>query len=321
MLKIEEKNIVFFEVEPEDREKVTRVFLNAAIYQIPFGKKLIRKLKKAEILCGMIYSDFSGELLAKCPNLKMIAVRTVGYNQVDLKWCKKNKIPVSNVPDYGSHVIAEHTFALLLASVRNVAEGARRIEKNQFIWQGLRGTALKRKTLGVIGTGKIGQQVCRIASNGFLMNVIAHDVYPDKDKAQKNNFKYVKKLDEIWKNSDIISLHVPYCPETKHIINEKTINKMKDGVIIVNTARGGLIDSRALIKGVKSGKVAKAALDVIENEENIRKNKKILHTKNILITPHIAFYADDSMDLMFSEAISSIKQFMAEKEMLHEVKG
>jgi len=320
MQKINDKNIVFFEVEKEDREKVIKVFPNATIYKEAFNKKFIRKLKKAEILCGMIYSDFSGELLTKCPNLKMVAVRTVGYNQVDLKWCKKNNIPVSNVPDYGSHVIAEHAFALLLASVRNVVEGVKRTERNKFVWPGLRGTALKGKTLGVVGTGKIGEHMCRIASAGFLMNVIAYDVCPDKNKAQKNNFSYVKKLDEIWKKADIITLHTPLCTATEHLINEKTINKMKDGVIIVNTARGGLIDSSALVKAVKSGKVAHAAIDVIENEKNIRKNKKILHTKNILVTPHIAFYADDSMDLMFSEAIASIKQFMNEKKILHEVK-
>jgi len=320
MQKINEKNIVFFEVEKEDREKVIKVFPNATIFKEAFSKKLIRKLKKAEILCGMIYSNFSGELLAKCPNLKMVAVRTVGYNQVDLKWCKKNKIPVANVPDYGSHVIAEHAFALLLSSVRNVLEGVERTKKNKFIWPGLRGTALKGKTIGIIGTGKIGEHMCRIASNGFLMKVIAYDVCPDKNKARKNNFSYVKNLDELWKKSDIISLHAPLCPETKHIINAKTIKKMKDGVIIINTARGGLIDTPALVKAVKSNKIARVAVDVLEDEKNMRKNKKILHTKNILVTPHIAFYADDSMELMFSEAISSIKQFTSGKKILHEVK-
>ncbi len=318
--KIEEKNIVFFEVENEDRTKVTQVFPKATIYKQPFSKKLIRKLKKAEILCGMIYSDFSGELLAKCSNLKMVAVRTVGYNQVDLKWCKKNKIPVANVPDYGSHVIAEHAFALLLSSVRNVLEGVERTKRNKFIWQGLRGTALKGKTLGIIGTGKIGEQVCRIASAGFLMKVIAYDLYPDKNKARKNHFTYVKKLDELWKKADIITLHAPFCPETKHIINAKTIKKMKDGVIIINTARGGLIDTPALVSAVKSGKIAQAAVDVLEHENNIKKDKKILHTKNILVTPHIAFYADDSMELMFSEAIGSILQYISSKKILHEVK-
>ncbi|MFH1325961.1 MAG: NAD(P)-dependent oxidoreductase [Candidatus Falkowbacteria bacterium] len=319
MPKIEEKNIIFFEVENEDREKVTAVFPKATIYKQPFSKKLIRKLKKAEILCGMIYSDFSGELLAKCPNLKMVSVRTVGYNQVDVQWCAKNKIPVSNVPDYGSHVIAEHAFALLLNSARNIIEGRQRTERNKFVWQGLRGIALKGKTIGIIGTGKIGEQVCRIASVGFLMKVIAYDAYPDKNKARKSHFTYVKKLDELWKKADVITLHAPFCPETKHIINAKSIKKMKDGVIIINTARGGLIDTPALINAVKSGKVARAAIDVVEHEENIRRHKKILHTKNILVTPHIAFYADDSMDLMFSEAIRSINQFLKGKKLLHQV--
>ncbi len=282
---------------------------------------MIRKIKQAEIVCGMIYSQFSGELLGKLPDLKMVAVRTVGYNNVDLQWCKKNKIPVSNVPDYGSHVIAEHAFALLLSSLRNIMEGRERTRKNQFKWQGLRGTALKGKTLGVLGTGKIGENTCRIASKGFLMDVIAYDVYPEKSKAKKCGFTYVKNLDELWQKSDIISLHAPLCEETKYVVDAKAIKKMKDGVVIINTARGGLIDTPALIKAVKSGKVAKAAIDVLEHENNIKKDKKILHTKNILVTPHIAFYADDSMELMFSEAISSIKQFMSGKKILHEVKS
>ncbi len=321
MPRINQQNIYFFEVEKSDAKLVKKRFPKAKIFEEPFSSKNVKKCKNAEILCAMIDSDFSGKNLEKCPNLKMIATRTVGYNHIDLKWAAEHKIPVCNVPDYGSHVIAEHVFALLLASVRNVLEGEERTEKRVFSWKGLRGMALQGKTLGVIGTGKIGMNVCRMASQGFLMNVIAYDLYPNKKMARENNFKYVKSLNEIWKKSDIITLHVPMFPKTKHMINDKTIAKMKDGVVLINTARGGLIDTKALIRAIKKGKFTDVALDVIEHETNIKENKTLLNLPGVIITPHIAFYADDSMLNMYKEAIKSIERFMKGKKLLHQVCG
>ncbi len=321
MSNINEKNIYFFEVENQDNEKVLSEFPDAKIFKEPFNKKCIDKCKDAEILCGMIYSKFNAENLEKLPNLKMIATRTVGYDHIDLKWADKKEIPVCNVPDYGSHVIAEHVFALLLASIRNVLEGEERTENEKFSRKGLRGIALKGKTLGVIGTGKIGMNVCRIASLGFLMNVIAYDKYPNADKAIDYHFTYMDSLEDIWEKSDIISLHVPLFPETKHMINKETIGKMKDGVVLINTARGGLINTPDLIQAIKDGKFLDVALDVLEHEDNIKENHELIHLPGVIITPHIAFYADDSISKMFSEAITSIKRFIDEEKLVHQVHG
>jgi len=319
--KINQKNIYFFEVEEEDAPLVSQKFPSAVVFKEPFSKKILKKCTDAEIVCGMIHSDFSGKNLEKLPNLRLIMTRSVGYNHIDLKWAEEHQIPVCNVPEYGSHVIAEHVFALLLASIRNVLEGEERTSHDNFTWKGLRGIALKGKTLGVIGTGKIGMHVCRIASLGFLMNVIAYDKFPNPDKALEYHFKYVDSLDEIWKQADIISLHVPLFPATKHMINKKTIAKMKDGVILINTARGGLIDTSALVKAIKAGKFSHVALDVLEHEKNIKENKEILHLPGVIITPHIAFYADDSMKRMFKEAFQSIDRFIHDEELIHQVHG
>lgn len=319
LLNISENKICFFEVEEKDEKMLKKAFPKAMISKEAFNEKAAKKYKDAQVICTFIYSDLSAKTLSQCKNLKMVITRSVGYNHVDLKWAEKNNIFVCNVPDYGSHVIAEHAFALLLAAARNIVEGEERTQKNQFIWKGLRGMALRGKTLGVVGTGKIGLHTCRIASLGFQMNVIAFDPHPDMEKAKDYHFTYVKTLDEIWKNSDIITLHTPLFPATEHMVNEKSIKKMKDGVILVNTARGELIDTPAFIKAIKSGKIAEAALDVIEHENNIKKHEEILHLKNVIVTPHIAFYADDSIGRMYEDSIDSIHRLLAGQPLIHQV--
>ena len=180
--------------------------------------------------------------------------------------------------------------------------------------------SLKGKTLGIIGTGKIGKKVARIGSMGFLMNVIAYACHPDVDASLSSHFEYVDSLEEIWEKSDIISLHIPENKDSYHIINNESIAKMKDGVVLVNTARGGLIETQALINGIKNKKISHAVLDVVENEKHISNFPELLKMKEVLITPHIAFYADDSMKTMYSEAISSIHKFLTHKKLIHEVK-
>lgn len=318
---VKEANIYFFEVEKNDEAAIKKAFPKAKIVAEALTEKNAKKYKAAEVICTFIYSTLSKAVMEQLPNLKLVITRSVGYNHVDLKFAEKKKIAVCNVPDYGSHVIAEHTFALLLAAARNVIEGEERTQHDKFIWKGLRGLALRGKTLGVVGTGKIGLHVCRIASLGFQMNVIAFDPHGDMEKAHDYHFTYVKTLDEIWKNSDVITLHTPLFPATQHMINEKSIAKMKKGVMLINTARGELIDTPAFIKAIKSGKIAEAALDVIEHENNIKKHEEILHLKNVIVTPHIAFYADDSIGKMYEDAMDSIKRFMEGRELIHQVKG
>ncbi len=321
MSKTNLKNIYFFEVEDEDAGLIAKHFPDAKIFKEPFSPELAKKCADAEILCVFVHSNCSAKALEQLSNLKLIITRSVGYDQIDLKSAAARKIPVCNVPDYGSHVIAEHVFALLLASLRNVIQGEEHTAHDDFSWKGLRGTALKGKTLGVLGTGKIGLNVCRIASMGFLMNVIAYDKFPNKEMAMEHHFKYVDSPDEFYKQADIITLHTPFLPETTHLINKESIAKMKDGVVLINTARGGLIDTPALVKAIKAGKFAHVALDVIEHEQNIKEDAELLHLPGVIITPHIAFYADDSMRRMFEEAFFSIDAFLNDKALKYQVHG
>ncbi len=315
-------HITFLEVEPEDVKKVQKSFSGANIINGALEEdEIIKKCQETEVLCVFIYSQITEKIINNLPNLKLIVTRSVGYDHIDLKAAQVKNIKVCNVPDYGSHVIAEHVFALLLSNIRHVLEGDERVEKDHnFDFHGLRGIALKGKTLGIIGTGKIGRNVARIASLGFLMDVVAVDPFPDEDVARENHFQYVS-LEDVWKKSDIISLHCPLLKETKHLINKHSINEMKDDVIIVNTSRGGVIKTTDLIDGLKSKKIAYAALDVLEHEKNISDNNELLELPNVITTPHTAFYADDSMNKMYSEAIASINMFLNNEKLVNQVVG
>lgn len=314
--------LTFLEVEKEDSEKVEKAFPDADVFSGVFSEdEIIEKCKETEILCVFIYSQISKKVIEGLPNLKLIVTRSVGYDHIGLEAAEQKGIKICNVPDYGSHVIAEHVFALLLSGIRRISEGEDRIEKEQkFEFRGLRGLALKGKTLGIVGMGKIGKNVARIASLGFLMDVIAFDPYPDEDAARENHFDYVQ-LEDVWKKSDIVSLHCPLLDETHHLIDDEAIGKMKEDVVIINTSRGGVINTSDLLEGLKSGKISYAALDVLEHEKNIQENKKLLEMPNVIITPHVAFYADDSMNKMYSEAFASIERFLKKEKLQHQVLG
>ncbi len=318
---IQESNIVFLEVEDQDREVVKTRFPNAQIDNgVREPEEIIRRYADAEILCPFIYSPITADVIYGMPNLKGIVTRSVGYNHIDLKAAQERGVSVCNVPDYGSHAIAEHVFALLLSSVRFVQEGDERVELGYFDFRGLRGLALKGKTLGIVGLGKIGVNVARIASKGFLMNVLACDIHEDAEKAQEYGFLYTDQ-ETLFRESDIISLHAPLLDSTYHMINTESIASMKDGVVLINTARGGLIDTQALLESLRSRKIAYAALDVLEHEKNIERHHELLHMKNVVVTPHIAFYADDTMATMYSEAFLSIESIMRGDGCLHRVQG
>lgn len=314
--------ITFLEVEKEDEEKIKAKFPEAKIFNdVLSEEEIIANCQETEILSVFIYSKISKKVIENLPKLKQIVTRSVGYDHIDLKIAQKKEIKVCNVPDYGAHAIAEHVFALLLSGIRRISEGEDRVEKDlDFNFKGLRGVTLKGKTLGIIGTGKIGRNVARIASLGFLMDVIAYDPYPDENMARENHFKYVN-LEEIWKESDIISLHCPLLKETKHLVNQETIEKMKSEVVIINTSRGGVIKTVDLVQGLESGKISYAVLDVLEHEKNIENNKKLLEMSNVIITPHVAFYADDSMNKMYEDAFQSIDRFLNGEKLIHQVLG
>lgn len=221
-----------------------------------------------EIVSTFIYSKLDRSVLEMLPALKLVATRSTGFDHIDTGYCAERGIAVANVPSYGENTVAEHVFALLLAISHRIPEAIERAQRGPFSPEGLQGFDLAGKTLGVIGTGRIGQHVIRIAS-GFEMDVLAQDVAPDPDLAGRLGFRYVG-LDELYAAADIVSLHVPSSPETRNMLDAEAFRRMKDGVVVINTARGDLIDTRALIRALTSGKVAAAGLDVLPDEPLIR---------------------------------------------------
>ncbi|OGK13226.1 hypothetical protein A2861_02860 [Candidatus Roizmanbacteria bacterium RIFCSPHIGHO2_01_FULL_38_15] len=240
------------------------------------------------------------------PKLKLIVTRTVGMDHIDLDYCKKMGIVVNNILDYGSFNIAEHAFALLLSGTRNIINSQKEIQKGIFSYTNYLGISLKNKRIGVVGTGKIGLEVIKRAK-GFEMEVVAYDVYKNEKAAKKLDFPYIT-LEELAKTSDVITLHAPLLDSTKHMINKKIIRLMKKGVILINTARGGLIDTRALVNEIK--KFRWVGLDVLEDEEKFTKKHPLLTFDNVVITPHIAFYSDASVKKIAEETEKIIYDFL-----------
>ena len=196
-------------------------------------------------------------------------------------------------------------------------EGDARVASGTFDYHGLRGMALRGKTIGIVGTGKIGRRVAQIA-HGFGMKILATDVCRTLELEELLQVTYVPR-EELFSASDVITLHAPALPDTEHMVNAGAFSLMKDGVVLVNTARGSLIDSAALLAALESGKVGYALLDVLEHEQNFEENRKLIGHPHVITTPHIAFYADDSMRNMYLDAFLSIEQWLEGKPLEHEV--
>src|SRR5437016_4686738 len=203
----------------------------------------VAKIPDAEVVSPFIYTKLTAELLARLPGLKLITTRSTGFDHIDVAECGRRGITVCNVPFYGENTVAEHTFALILALSRKVHEAFVRVRAGNFSLDGLRGFDLKDKTIGVVGAGHIGLHVIRIA-RGFGMKVLAFDVKRDSFWAEVLGFEYAE-LNEVLAHSDIITLHAPYSRHTHHLINRDNIHQIKRGAILINTARGGLVNTDA----------------------------------------------------------------------------
>jgi D-lactate dehydrogenase len=280
-----------------------------------------------ESLSVFINSHLHSHTLEALPNLKFIATRSTGYDHIDLAYCRARSITVSNVPVYGDNTVAEHTFALILALSRRVIQSYNRARSGDFSPAGLRGFDLRGKTLGVVGTGHIGIHVIRIA-RGFMMKVLALDSRPDKRLADALDFDYVDALDALLVASDIVTLHAPLIAATQHMINRENIWRMKPGSLLINTARGGLVDTEALLAALDSGHCAGAGLDVFEEEALIKEEKQLLSNEynleelrmvvknlvllrreNVIVTPHIAFNSVEALERILLTTIQNIQAF------------
>ena len=290
--------------------------------------KSLAQVAEAEIVSPFIYSRLTSERLAKLPKLKMIATRSTGFDHIDMAECARRGITVCNVPFYGENTVAEHTFALILALSRKVHEAFVRVRAGNFSLDGLRGFDLKDKTIGVVGAGRIGLHVIRIA-RGFGMKVLAFDVKRDNFWAEVLGFEYAE-LSDLLGRSDIITLHAPYNRHTHHLINRDNIHQIKRGAIRINTARGGLVNTDALLKALDEGILAGAGLDVLEGEETIYEesallgdavnpeklriaiqNHVILKNPNVVFTPHNAFNSQEALERILDTTAENIAAFAA----------
>ena len=240
--------VIFLEIEPWERDYLAArcpASWQPVFYHEEADRMAVEKIRQATILSVFIYSDLDERLLRQLPNLRMIATRSTGYDHIDMAFCRKQSITVSNVPTYGANTVAEHAFALMLALSRKVVQAHRRTIRADFSLDGLQGSDLMGKTLGVIGTGRIGRHVIRIAK-GFQMRILAYDVCPDQAVSDLLGFQYTS-LDALLADSDVVTLHCPLTNENRHMIGKSAFEKMKKGILLINTARGGLIDTDATV--------------------------------------------------------------------------
>jgi D-lactate dehydrogenase len=281
----------------------------------------------AEVISTFIYSDLDKGVLEQFDNLKLICTRSTGFDHIDLDHCEKNDITVCNVPSYGKNTVAEHVFGLLLTISHKLYEAIDRTRKGDFTHHGLQGFDLQGKTLGVIGTGEIGLSAIRIAA-GIGMDVIAYDVVHHDDQAEKLGFRYVK-MDELLRDADVITLHVPGNEKTRHMLSEDEFDKMKDGVVMINTSRGQVIDTEAMVRALAEGKVSAAGLDVLPEEPIIREEAEILRSvyrrehdlenlladhvlmrvRNVVVTPHSAFNTREAVQRIIDTTVDNIASF------------
>ena len=256
--------------------------------------------------------------------IRMIALRCAGYNNVDIEYAF-GRIHVFNVPAYSPYAVAEHAMALLLTSIRRIHKAYIRTRDFNFSLNGLTGFELHGKTVGVVGTGKIGRifmDICR----GFGMNIIAYDKFPIKD----SGIDYVG-LDELFARSDVISLHCPLTDETRNMINQETIKQLKKGVVIINTSRGALIDSEALLEGIKERKIGAACLDVYDEEQDVFFHDfsghivaddvlaRLISMPNVIVTSHQAFLTEEALSNIAETTVKNILQFEAEGQCVNEL--
>lgn len=297
-------NIVHFNVDAN-----IKPYLKGILYSFSLSLSNLKKISNKEIIKIITIksqSSIDKNILKFFPNLKLIVTRTVGTDHIDMEGCRDKGVEVRNILDYGSSNIAEHAVALLLAGARNIIQANNNTHKGNFNYENFIGTAIHGKTLGLIGSGRIGIDVVKIMK-GFNIKIIAYDVFKNEKAAKELGFEYVS-LKKLLITADFISIHVPLLPETKHMIGDKEIKQMRNGVIMVNTSRGAIIDEKALIRNIKKFKAV--CLDVLEDEKSFSKTNSLLKFNNVMITPHIAFFTDDSVKRIATETEKIINNYI-----------
>lgn len=329
---------VFFNLEPWAREYVSKnPKLAAAGVEVGFEDHVLDSAHPMadpnfDIAGIFVDSTMDAAVIQSLPNLKHVAALSTGYDHIDLALCATRGITVSSVPSYGENTVAEFAFALILALSRKICDAHCRVrEEGNFGLEGLRGFDLMGRTIGVVGTGHIGQHAIRMAK-GFGMNVVAFDAYPNETLAKELGFTYLP-LADLLAASDIITLHVPYMPATHHLINKENVGGVKKGAYLINTSRGAVVETDALIGALKSGQLGGAGLDVLEEEgmvkdelnalvagrtdghdlKTVLENHALIDMSNVIITPHNAFNTIEAFTRILDTTIDNIVAFAAGK--------
>jgi len=324
------KKIAFFDTKPYDKiyfDKFKDEFgFEIKYFESKLNPDTAHMATKYDAVCAFVNDDIGKETIKELceTNAKIVAMRCAGYNNVNFKEAY-GKIHIVRVPAYSPYAVAEHTMALLLCLNRKIHRAFNRTREYNFSLNSLIGFDLNQKTIGIIGTGKIGRTFIDICK-GFKLNVIAYDPYPQKN----SDIKYVT-FDELCTESDIISLHCPLNKDTNHLINEKAIEKMKKGVYILNTSRGSLIDSEALLNALKNKKVGAAALDVYEEETDIffeDLSFKIINDDvlsglismpNVIVTSHQAFLTHEALKNIAYVTLSNLSHYFNNENLENEI--
>lgn len=316
-------SVAWFDAEEWEKDYLSNKdhSLNIDFYEDSLNSDTAEKAEGYDTVAVFVSSQVNSEVLEKL-DIDLVVCRSTGYDHIDLEKAEQEGITVCNVPEYGACTVAEHTFGLMLALSRKIYDAIERVEEGKFDHQGLRGFDLKNKKLGVVGTGSIGQEVIKRAK-GFEMDVIAFDPYPKDGLEEELGFMYVS-LDDLIEQSDIISLHCPLTDENRYMLSEDEFNKM-DSTLVINTARGELIDTEALIRALKSGNVRAAGLDVLEEECYIQEDIEVeelseecdlqvvledhilIERDDVLITPHNAFNSVEAMQRIVDTTLDNLE--------------
>ncbi len=315
--------IAFFDTKEYDKNLFDEYNKNYG-YQITYFESRLNSetaplAKGFDVVCVFVndvVDEKTIEILKEC-NVKLIALRCAGFNNVDIK--NLNGLTAVRVPEYSPYAVAEHAAALLLSVNRKIYKAYQRTRKYNFTLNGLLGFDIHGKTVGVVGAGKIGRAFINIM-NGFGCRVLAYDKFQDENTAKEMNFEYVD-LDMLYRESDIISLHCPLTDENYKMINEQALSKMKDGVVLINTSRGKLIDTKSLIQKLQEGKIGGLGLDVYEDEEEFFLNDMsnsyirdeelsvLLTMPNVVVTSHQAFFTEEALNKIALDTCENIKEF------------
>lgn len=328
--------IAFFDTKSYDEESFNKIN-EKYNFEIKYFKGHLNRnnvilTKDADAVCIFVNDIADAEIIdALAENgVKLIALRCAGFNNVDIS-AAQGKIAIVRVPAYSPYAVAEHAVALMMALNRKTHRAYLRTRDGNFALNGLMGFDMHGKTAGIIGTGKIAKILIHILK-GFGMNILAYDLYPDYNFARENDVVYTT-MDELYHNSDIISLHCPLTDQTKYLINDYSISKMKDGVMIINTGRGQLIHTNALIEGLKNKKIGAAGLDVYEEEsEYFYEDKsdkiidddvlaRLLSFNNVIVTSHQAFFTQEALANIASTTLQNMQDFIDGKPLENEVKS